>query len=464
MAQHVLIIDDTPETARLLQIHLEQHGYLTSTAHRGSDALAIVRDGFNGLVILDLNLPDYQELNLFNELRRENTSLPIIIITAHGTTDMAIEAIRLGAYDFLTKSESFLERIPVSAKNAFAQLELHSKLAQLSSELRSRHQFSQLVTTSDKMKPIFELLTHAVDSRITVLIMGESGTGKELVARALHYNGARNASPFIPVDCAGIPDSLMESELFGFEKGAFTGANRMKHGKFELADRGTLFLDEIGEIPMMLQPKLLRALEERSIERLGGTEPIALDVRLVCATNRDLTAEVAAGRFREDLFYRLNVFPIRLPPLRERLGDVPLLAAHFLERATKEEGKDITGIEPNAMAILQAYDYPGNIRELSNIICHASVMASDSNIRAADLPAWMHRTHAKSTYSGDLRNLIAGHVQVKEDVPKLDDVELWLIERANSTCDGNLKEAATLLGISRATIYRRVSNLRGMQP
>ena len=463
MAQHVLIIDDTPEIARLLQIHLEQHGYLTSVAHRGDDALAIVRDGFSGLVILDLNLPDYQELNLFNELRRENTSLPIIIITAHGTIDMAIEAIRLGAYDFLTKSESFLERIPVSAKNAFAQLELHSKLEQLSSELRSRHQFSQLVTNSDKMKPIFELLTHAVDSRITVLIMGESGTGKELVARALHYNGARNASPFIPVNCAGIPDSLLESELFGFEKGAFTGANRMKRGKFELADRGTLFLDEIGEMPMMLQSKLLRALQERTIERLGGTEPIALDVRFVCATNRDLKAEVEAGRFREDLFYRLNVFPIRLPPLRERLGDVPLLAAHFLERAAIEEGKDITGFEPSAMAILQAYDYPGNIRELGNIISHASVMASDSNIRATDLPAWMHRTHATSTYSGDLKTLIAGHIQAKEDVPKLDDVELWLIERAISACDGNLKEAANLLGISRATIYRRTGKLRGTQ-
>jgi two-component system NtrC family response regulator len=462
MTNQVLIIDDSPEIARLIKTNLEQYGYQATTVHRGEHALTIVQEGFTGLVILDLNLPDYKELELFQKLRTENGDLPIVIITAHGTIDLAIEAIRLGAYDFMTKSESFLERISVSAKNAFAQLELHSKLEQLSSELRDRHGFDQLVTASDTMKPVFELLTHAVDSRVTVLIMGESGTGKELVARALHYNGPRNASPFVAVNCAGIPDSLLESELFGFEKGAFTGAVRMKRGKFELANRGTLFLDEIGEMPMMLQSKLLRAIQERTIERLGGTSTIPLDIRVVCATNRDLQTEVQSGRFREDLFYRLNVFPIRLPPLRERQGDVPLLARHFLHRAAEEERKELINFEPAALELLESYDYPGNIRELSNIISHASVVASGPNVKAQDLPAWMQQRSGQVTRSStNLKTALDDQIKSKRDIPRLEDVEAWLIEQAIATCGGSLSEAAELLGISRATIYRRVGKTRG---
>ncbi len=258
--QHVLVVDDTPEIGRLLELNLAQHGYVLTQAGTGAEALVALREGFKGVVILDLNLPDYKELELFEEIRRHDASMPIIIITAHGTIDMAIEAIRLGAFDFLTKTDAFLERVYVSTKNAFSQLELHSRLEQLSDELQTRYKFDQIVSVSERMKSVFELMRHAVDSRVSVLVQGESGTGKELIARALHYNSSRRDGPFVPVNCAGIPDTLLESELFGFEKGAFTGAISRKKGKFEIANGGTVFLDEIGEMPMMLQSKLLRVL------------------------------------------------------------------------------------------------------------------------------------------------------------------------------------------------------------
>jgi len=461
--QHVLVVDDTPEIGQLLEINLAQHGYRVTTAGTGAEALAVMREGFNDIVILDLHLPDYQELELFHELRRHDSALPIIIITAHGTIDMAIDAIRLGAFDFLTKTDAFLERVYVSTKNAFSQLDLHSKLAQLSDELHTRYKFDQILSTAEQMKPVFELMRHAVDSRVTVLVQGDSGTGKELIARALHYNGRRGDGPFVPVNCAGIPETLLESELFGFEKGAFTGAVSRKKGKFEIADGGTIFLDEIGEMPMVLQSKLLRVLQEHEIERLGGNERIKLDVRVVCATNRNLQNEVKEGRFREDLYYRLAVFPIALPPLRERKGDVPLLAQHFLERASKEESKRIVGFHNDALGLLLDYDYPGNVRELQNIISHAVVIADTERIRVRDLPH-AFRTGRQADDPGRrapraFDAMLAETVRTADDIPTMEDVEARIIERAVELCEGNLVQAARRLGISRATIYRRIGKL-----
>ena len=461
--RQVLIVDDTPEIVRLLEHHLASYGYVITTAGTGTEALTAIDDGFVGPVLLDLNLPDYHGLELFQELRKRNDSLPIVIITAHGTIDMAIEAIRLGAFDFLTKTDSFLERVYVSTKNAFSQLELSSKLRQLSRELNSRYQFDQIVSVSEQMRKVFELLTHAVDSRVTVLIQGESGTGKELIARALHYNGSRRSGPFIPVNCAGIPETLLESELFGYEKGAFTGAVARKVGKFEIANHGTLFLDEIGEMPKVLQSKILRVLQEREIERVGGNERIKLDVRIVCATHRDLAEEVRTGAFREDLFYRLAVFPIQLPPLRARVGDIHLLAQHFVEKYAKEENKAITGFEPDAMNLLLEHAYPGNVRELENIVSHAVVIASGPKIKMADLPhtflAGRRQSEGRSRSPQKLDVMLADSFESLDQIPSMDQIEAKVIERTVELCEGNLVQAARRLGISRATIYRRIGKL-----
>ncbi|MFT7623011.1 MAG: DNA-binding NtrC family response regulator [Myxococcota bacterium] len=461
--QHVLIVDDTPEIVQLLQLNLARHGYAITTAGTGAEALRVLKDGFHGIVILDLNLPDYRELELFHQVRKVNEGLPIIIITAYGTIDMAIEAIRLGAFDFLTKTEAFLERVYVSTKNAFRQLELHQRLAQMSEALHSRYSFDQIISVSDTMKPVFELMRHAVDSKVTVLVTGDSGTGKELIARALHYNSDRKDGPFVAVNCAGIPETLLESELFGFEKGAFTGAVQRKKGKFEVADHGTIFLDEIGEMPALLQSKLLRVLQEREIERLGGNTPIKLDVRVVCATNRDLRKEVAEGRFREDLYYRLAVFPIHLPQLRERSGDIPILARFFLKKAAKEENKGITGFASDALMLLTAYEYPGNVRELQNIIAHAVVVCDGDKVRARDLP---HTLRGEDRRGVPVRRtpanfdaLLEETIASPEQIPTMEHVEGRVIERAVDLCKGNLVQAAKRLGISRATIYRRIGKL-----
>ena len=414
-------------------------------------------------LLLDLNLPDFKGLDLFSAIRKLNDAIPIIIITAHGSVDVAIEAIRQGAFDFLVKTDSLLERVFVATNNAFKQLELSSQLAQLSNELGARYKFQQIISVSEPMKRVFATLSHAVDSRVTVLIQGDSGTGKELVAKALHYNGDRNKGPFVPINVAGIPETLLESELFGHEKGAFTGANMRRRGKFEEANRGTLFLDEIGEMPLALQSKLLRALQEREIERLGGNERIKLDVRIVCATNRDLLHEVQQGRFREDLYYRLAVFPIQLPPLRERVEDIPVLAHHFLRKCSKEEGKKLSGFTPEALAALRVYPFPGNVRELENLVSHAVVVAPGPDIRTNDLPPHIGNGGTVRNYSlnssVNLDKLVATTFTSVDQIPLLEEVESSLIERTVQLCGGNLMKAAKILGMSRATIYRRIAKL-----
>ena len=462
MQQQVLIVDDTPEIVDLLTSRLANEGYTIIGARSGAEALRVIGEGFDGPVILDLHLPDYKGLELFETVHQLNDTLPIVIITAHGTIALAIEAIRRGAFDFLQKTDAFLDRVHVATKNAFAHMLLHHQVRRLSNELGSRYNFDNIISVSEPMRKVFEQLTPAVGSRITVCIFGESGTGKELIARALHYNGSRRDAPFVPVNCAGIPETLLESELFGYDKGAFTGASARKKGKFEVANGGTLFLDEIGEMPKLLQSKLLRVLQEKEVVHLGGNERIPLDVRVVCATNVDLAEAVRRGDFREDLYYRLAVYPIHLPPLRDRLRDVPLLALHFAQRFAREEGKDVTGFEPEALAALLEHNYPGNVRELENLVSHAVVVSSGPRIRLQDLPPILRaRESGRAPGEGKqrLEEALNQAIHDVDAIPPMESIEAMVIERAVELCDGNLVQAARRLGISRATIYRRIGKL-----
>jgi len=334
--------------------------------------------------------------------------------------------------------------------------------------MESRYRFDQIVTNSKEMKNVFKMLTHVIDSKVTVLIQGESGTGKEIVARAIHYNGPRKNESFIPINCAGIPDTLLESELFGYEKGAFTGAVSRKQGRFELADKGTIFLDEIGEMNPSLQSKILRIIQERKFERLGGTETIPVDVRIISATNRNLAEEARKGNFRDDLYYRLSVFQVNLPALRERKGDVPLLTEFFIKKFAEIENKPVRRISPAALRLLESYPFPGNVRQLENIISHGVVVCESDTIGMDDLPRALVDEAAKTMNqeeaAPDLDTRMQKLIRTGDEVPKLEDVESAIIRRAIDLHDGNLVQAAKRLGISRATIYRRMEQLGIRRP
>ena len=472
--RHILIIDDEPVLTRLLDYNLSKHGFRVRSAHTGREGLAIVeQESFDGVILLDLRLPDENGLELVEPLIGANPTNRIIMMTAHGSIDAAVEATRKGAYDFLSKTDDLTGRLVVAVKNAFRDREMTQRVSTYEDEVAGRGAFAQFVARSPQMRRVFDITAHTLDSRVTVLVTGESGTGKELVARALHLGGPRRAGPFVAVNCAGIPDSLLESELFGHERGAFTGAVAAKKGKFEAADGGTLFLDEIGEMPMHLQAKLLRVLQDRRIERLGGNQQREVDVRIISATHRNLNKMVEEGTLREDLFYRLSVFPIHLPPLREREGDVPLLADHFLRKYAAEEGKPITGIAPLAMRTLELHQYPGNVRELENIISRGVVVANGPRLTLTDLPievveATRHLRLVRDRAGPDdlsadtsLERAFELLFQSPEELPALEKVETELLRRALRLCEGNVVAAAKALGMSRATIYRRLERLGG---
>jgi len=343
--------------------------------------------------------------------------------------------------------------------NAFQRLNLEQKLRSLEDEVGSRYSFAGIVTQSREMLSLIRTLKQVVDSKVAVAIQGESGTGKELVAKAIHYSGPRRNQPFVAINCAGIPDTLLESELFGYEKGAFTGAVSRNAGKFEQANKGTLFLDEIGEMELSLQAKILRVLQEMSFERLGGSETVEVDVRIVSATNKVLEEEVKSGNFREDLFYRLSVFPVNLPPLRRRKEDVPMLAQHFLKRFAGDEGKRIEGFTQGVVDRLMRYDYPGNVRQLENIIAHAVVVCGGNRIDISDLPPYLKGGH-DSSLPPLLSIGATGSESLFPDnrVVPLREIEDRAIQHALKVCKGNVSLAAKQLGVSRATIYRKVKS------
>lgn len=458
--RQVLIVDDEPNLRRILSAQLTRDGYDVLSAEDGEAGLALLRENHINLVITDLKMPRVDGMTLLKRAIEEEPELPVVVITAHGTIDTAVEALKLGAFDFVTKPFDKDELRQIVAK-ALKTRELRGADA-TPTPVTHDARFG-IIGSSAGIAELYAILERVADQPTTVLITGESGTGKELVARALHEHSARKDKPFIKVNCAAIPKELIESELFGYERGAFTGAVTSKPGRFELASGGTLFLDEIGEVPIEMQVKLLRVLQESEFERVGGIKTIRVDVRLVAATNRDLKKLIVAGGFRDDLFYRLNVVPIRLPPLRERVGDIPLLVDHFLTKFNERLKKNVEGLESPALEILGQYPWPGNIRELENVIERAVLFCDTQKLRADDLPPDLRGISAMSTAllpEADLHAALAGEGGLKEHVKvAMSRLERELVSRALQQTGGNVTHAARLLKISRKGLQLKMKEL-----
>jgi DNA-binding NtrC family response regulator len=446
----ILVVDDEPPQLEILRLILASEGYDVVTAGSGRSALAALRRQPFELVLTDLKMPDLSGIELLEAVLREQPAACVLIMTAHGSIDSAVEAMRKSAFDYLTKP---LDRdvLLLALSRALERKHLVDENRRLREELRGRFRVENLVGAHGSMQEVFRVVHKVARSCSTVLIYGESGTGKELVARAIHVTSERRDRPFSAVSVAALPETILEAELFGYEKGAFTGADARKIGLFEQASGGTLFLDEVGELKRDLQVKLLRVLQEREITRVGGTEPVPVDVRVVAATNRDLEREVREGRFREDLFYRLNVIPIALPPLRERRTDIPLLVDHFL--AKHGEPGRTRKIAPDALEALVAYAWPGNVRELESVVERTLLLADGDLVRLDDLPpAVRMRT---PTLAGGLP------IEIPDAGLDLDELERSLILRALDKAGGNVTRAARLLGLSRRTLQYRLEKMQG---
>ena len=463
--KQVLVVDDEANLRRVLSALLMRDGYDVHTAENGEEALALLREHHVDLVITDLKMPKMDGMDLLREVQRTAPDLPVVMLTAHGTVDNAVEALKVGALDYLTKPFDQTE-IRTVVQKALRTRELGAADASYEGALaRSTGAGPRygIIGESERILEVYTVLDRVADTPTTVLITGESGTGKELVARALHENSSRKDKPFIKVNCAAIPKDLMESELFGYERGAFTGAVTSKPGRFELASGGTLFLDEIGEIPVEMQVKLLRVLQEGEFERVGGIKTIRVDVRLVAATNRDLKKEIAQGAFREDLYYRLNVVPIALPALRERVTDIPLLVEFFLSKFNARLKKHVAGVEADAIARLSAYGWPGNIRELENVMERAVLFADGVRVREQDLTPEVRAGHPSPRAStppmvddgGD-----GGPDGLKERVKAATSrLEREIIVRALEQTTHNVTHAARLLKISRKGLQLKMKEL-----
>jgi DNA-binding NtrC family response regulator len=444
----VLIVDDERLQRDILQTILEAEGYETAAAANGRQALAAAASTAFEVVLTDLKMPDLNGLELLRELLQIQPGLCVVLMTAHGTIDSAVEAMRRGAFDYLTKP---LEKdvLLLVLRRAMERGRLMRENRMLQEQLRDRFRVENIVGEHGSMQDVLRMVHKVAASTSTVLIYGESGTGKELVARALHQLSDRRSRPFYAVNVAALPESILEAELFGHEKGAFTGAEARKVGLFEQASGSTLFLDEVGDLKLDLQVKLLRALQEREIMRVGGTERIRIDVRIVAATNQDLERAVREGRFRRDLFYRLNVIPVVLPPLRERRTDIPRLAEHFL---AKYGGRGKKGIRPEALRELTAYDWPGNVRELESVIERAVLLSEHDQIVPDDLPA---AVRARTIPSGGLMDL-----EIPDSGIDLERLETTLVLKALDKAGGNVTRAARLLGLSRRTLQYRLQRLQ----
>jgi nitrogen regulation protein NR(I) len=458
--KQVLIVDDEPNLRRILAAQLSRDGYDVLTAEDGEQGLEVLREHHIDLVITDLKMPKLDGMELLRRALAEDRELPIVMITAHGTIDTAVEALKLGAFDYLTKPFDKDEVRQIVSK-ALKTRVLADEDATTQAAPGARF---GIIGQSHGITDLYAVLERVADTPTTVLITGESGTGKELVARALHEHSSRRDKPFIKVNCAAIPKELIESELFGYERGAFTGAVSSKPGRFELANGGTLFLDEIGEIPIEMQVKLLRALQESEFERVGGIKTIRVDVRLVAATNRDLKKLIAAGTFREDLFYRLNVVPMRLPALRERADDIPLLVEHFLAKFNGRLKKHVVGLEPEALEALRAYGWPGNIRELENVVERAVLFCDTQTIRRDDLPPETRGVtpprESGSQPGPELDAKLPPEGGLKEHVKvAMSRLERDLVSRALAQTGGNVTHAARLLKISRKGLQLKMKEL-----
>jgi nitrogen regulation protein NR(I) len=459
---HVLIVDDEINIRRVLAATLKREGYEVTTAEDGEQALAVLAKMPVHVVVTDLVMPKLGGMDLLRRVSSDFPDVPVIVITAHGSVDSAVTALKAGAFDYVTKPFEKEELKKVIAKAARAH-DLERQNVHGAPESPDR---TPLVGESPSMRAVHEMVARVADSPSTVLITGESGTGKELIAKALHNGSSRRDKPLIKVNCAAIPKDLVESELFGYERGAFTGAVGSKPGRFELADTGTLFLDEIGEVPVEMQVKLLRALQESEFERVGGIKTLRVDVRLVAATNRDLKQAIAEGRFREDLYYRLAVVPIALPPLRERREDIPLLVKHFIDKYNQRLGKRVEGIEEEALALLMGYSWPGNIRELENLMERSVLFADAPFIQASALPDALRERgpHAAPAPLGAVAPLaplpMPEGASMKEIVRQAQaELEKELIARALEETGGNVTRAAKRLQISRKSLQVKMKEL-----
>ncbi len=443
----VLVVDDDPDLGEALRDRLGALGFQVTVADRGPDALRLVREEAPAIVLLDLVLPGMDGMAVLDAIRREDPEIAIIVITAYGTIARAVEAMKKGAYDFVTKPFD-PKHLEIVLGKALERQALRDANALLSSEIGDR--YAAIVGESPGMEAVLDVARRAAPSAATVLLLGESGTGKEVLARAIHRWSLRAQRPFVVVNCVALSEELLESELFGHEKGAFTGAHQQKRGKLEVAQGGTVFLDEVGDIRPALQAKLLRVLQDQTFERVGGTRPIHAEVRFIAATNRDLGLAVRQGQFRLDLFYRLHVVTVTLPPLRERPADVPPLARHFLERYRREVKRDLMGFEPAALACLCRYAWPGNVRELENAIERAVVLAEGLEIGVRDLPI-------------EVRDAGLGGGLIREGGRSfhaaLEDYKRGLIASALRRSAGNRTQAARMLGLQRTYLSRLVRDL-----
>jgi two-component system response regulator AtoC len=445
--KRVLIVDDEENFRHMLSVILKKEGYDVEAASNGEEALQKVTLSPYDQVLCDIRMPKMDGLDFLNEAKKAGVDTTIIMMSAYGTVDIAIEAIKLGAYDYISKPFK-PDEVILTLKKAEERERLRRENELLRKEVKKEYSFENIISKNKQMQKIFEVITKVAQYKSTILITGESGTGKELVARALHYNSDRAQNAFVAVNCGAIPENLLESELFGHAKGAFTDAIRTKKGLFEEADGGTLFLDEIGELPPQLQVKLLRVLQEGEIRRIGESKPIQVDVRIVAATVKDLVKEVNEGRFRDDLFYRLNVLPIHIPPLRERNEDIPLLTAHFIRKYGEVMSKNVVGIDSRALEALMDYKWYGNVRELENTIERAIVLADRENIEMENLPLEIQNFQEEIP----LEPLAEEEYSIKKSSRFL---EMNLIKKALKKTKGNHTHAAKLLEIShRALLYK----------
>ena len=442
MKFNLLVADDERNIRVGLGKSLELDGYNVLLAADGKEAMEIVESEEVDLIIADLKMPNLSGEQLLRRMTASYPTVPVIILTGHGSIEAAVGAMRNGAYDFLTKPVN-LDRLSLLVKRALSNRDLVLQHRALQEELEKKNQFASIIGKSDAMKNTFELVKQVAPTKASVLITGESGVGKELIADALHFNSPRKDKPLIKVHCAALTETLLESELFGHEKGSFTGALERKRGRFELAHMGTLFLDEIGEINQNIQIKILRVLDEKRFERVGGEQTLEVDVRIIAATNKDLKKQIEKGDFREDLFYRLNVVNIHIPPLRERKEDIPLLVSSFIKELSEENNKIVEGIDPKANMILYNYSWPGNVRELRNCIESALVMSKTNIITKDDLPPYI-----QSSSDGNYVKIPLG--------TSLADAERRIIAFTLNQHQGNKSKSAGVLGIGRKTLHRKI--------
>ncbi len=443
----VLVVDDEPKQLDILRTILASEGYDAETCLSGEEALRILQTTPPQVLLTDLKMPGMSGIALLEEAQKEAPGCSAIVMTAHGAVDTAVEAMKKGAFDYLTKPLE-RDRLLLVLERAMETVRLRGENRNLRAQLRDRFHLENIIGQHGSMVDVFRLVQKVAPSSATVLIYGESGTGKELIARALHYNSPRAARPFLAVNCSAIPEPLLESELFGHEKGSFTGAVARKPGLFEQAHLGTLLLDEVGELPLSMQAKILRAIQEKEIRRVGGNASIVTDVRIVAATNKDLAREMKEGRFREDLYYRLNVLPIFLPPLRERATDIPRLAEHFVERFARAAGKKALRMPPPTLALLMAYRWPGNVRQLESVLERATLLAEGEEIGPDLLPP-----EVRENVSPPLSGL---SVEIPDEGISLESLERELLEKAVRKAGGTLTRAARLLGISYRTLQYRL--------